>query len=330
MVPINRRRFIGIVAGASASQLSLARADLAVREAATWRGAILGAPSLLRIHHPDPLVAERLISLSVGEAQRLERIFSLYRPDSALAELNRRGALAAPPAELVRLLSDCRRYHELTHGVFDPSVQPLWKLHVEHFSRSGAGTAGPSSEALAAALAKVGFAHVQFSRDRVAFSKPGMSLTLNGIAQGFITDRVVDILRERGIDHSLVDMGEIRAIGPRPDGGPWRVGIPGDEAAVDLVDKAVATSSGCGFAFDPEGRFNHLFDPVTGRSPDPGRSVTVIMSTAAEADALSTAMSLMPDEAVRQLLEDLPHGHAYVRRADHRGNHRGKPSFPLE
>src|ERR1039457_3356041 len=71
---------------------------------------------------------------------------------------------------------------------------------------------------------------------------------------------------------------------------------------VDLVDRAVATSAGAGFRFDSKGRFTHLFDPSTGPSPSLYRTVSVIAPTATEADALSTAFSLMPVSRIRNIV----------------------------
>ena len=110
----------------------------------------------------------------------------------------------------------------------------------------------------------------------------------------------------------MVNMGEIRAIGSRPDGAPWRVGLadpdrPGEIIeSIDLVDRAVATSAGAGFRFDRQGRFTHLFDPVSGRSPQFYRTVSVAAPTATEADALSTAFSLMPLSEVKAALTGRP------------------------
>lgn len=132
-----------------------------------------------------------------------------------------------------------------------------------------------------------------------------MALTLNGIAQGYITDRIVDLLRSGGIASCMVDMGEIRALGARPDATPWRVGVADPVAAaplspsvVEVIDKAVATSSPDGFRFDAAGRFNHLLDPRTGLPAACWRNVTVVAPEAATADALSTAFSLMNEGAI--------------------------------
>ena len=84
----------------------------------------------------------RLVERSLAEVRRLEAVFSLYREDSALVALNRHGVLVAPPADLVALLAECRRYWELTGGAFDPTVQALWMLYRDHFSRPDRRPAG--------------------------------------------------------------------------------------------------------------------------------------------------------------------------------------------
>ena len=136
-----------------------------------------------------------------------------------------------------------------------------------------------------------------------------MAATLNGIGQGSITDRVVELLRAEGVENALVDMGETRAVGTHPEGGPWRVGIEdpavrGEVAErVSLTNRAIATSGGYGTQFDPAGRFNHIFDPTNGHTSWRYRAVSTIASTATEADALSTAFCLMPAEQIRAVVQ---------------------------
>ena len=306
---LNRRRFIGISAAAAGlGLLPCGWTGAAEAHAVTWHGQALGAPATLVIHHHDRAAAERLVERTAAEAARLERIFSLYREDSAIAELNRVGALAAPPPELVDLLQLCGAVSASTAGAFDPTVQPLFMLYARHFSLPDPDPAGPAVGQIGEALGRVGFDAVAFGRDRIAFLRPGMSLTLNGIAQGYITDRIVDLLRAGGIESSLVDMGEIRALGARPDAAPWRVGLAGPAAGaalspdtLEIVDKAVATSSPDGFRFDPAGRFGHLLDPRTGSSSARWRNVTVVAPDAATADALSTSFSLMDEGAIEKV-----------------------------
>jgi thiamine biosynthesis lipoprotein len=274
----------------------------------------MGAVATLQVHHYDRVIAERLIERTLAEVHRLESMFSLYREDSALVTLNRHGILIAPPTELITLLAECRRCWELTGGAFDPTVQALWVLYRDHFSTSGADPEGPTASALEAALERVGFGGVRFDADRIIMPRRGMGLTLNGIAQGYVTDRVVDILHAGGIRSSLVDMGEPRAIGSHPTGEAWRVGIADPDhpesvsETLDAIDQAVSTSGSYGFRFDPKGGFNHLLDPRTGTSAHRYRSVTTVMPRATMADALSTAFSLLPPGNIKKILQRLGEG----------------------
>lgn len=319
---LSRRRFIGVTAAAAGLGLvPFGHAATADAHLVTWHGQAMGAVATLQVHHHDRAVAESLIERSLSEMRRLEAVFSLYREDSALATLNRQGFLVAPPGDLITLLAECRRCWELTRGAFDPTVQALWVLYRNHFSQPDADPHGPAEPSLRAALERVGFGQVAFDANRIVLPQRGMGLTLNGIAQGYMTDRVVDILRAGGIASSLVDMGEPRAVGSRPSGGPWRVGIADPDHAgevgetLEVVEQAVATSSSYGFRFDPAGRFNHLLDPRTGTSAHLHRSVTVVMPTATAADALSTAFSLLPTEDIRHTIRTLGEGQVHLLRA---------------
>lgn len=304
---ISRRRFIRI--SAAAAGLSLlpserpARSDTPV----TWRGTMLGAIATMEIYHENRREAEQLITVACTEARRLERLFSLYLQDSALVELNRTGILVDPAPEMSDLLLISQRYAELSGGLFDPTVQPLWNLYADHFSQADPDPAGPSSAEVKAVLARVDYRRLSVDRDRIVMPR-GMALTLNGIAQGYLTDKMVELLRSHGVSHSLVDMGETRAIGSRPDGRPWEIGVADPdivgrtETILPIVDRAVATSGAYGFQFDPRGRFNHLFDPRTGRCASRYRSVTTVSRNATTADALTKPFSLMPEEQIRSLL----------------------------
>lgn len=310
---LNRRRFISITA--SAAGFGLFPSGIEAKEdlqTVSWNGQALGASASIVIHHQDRVTAGLLVEQAIVEVARLERVFSLYRHDSALSQLNRIGALATPPPELVALLESSRVVWELSGGAFDPTVQPLWTLLASHFRGADPHPTGPWKTRLREALDLVGFGNVLFNEDRIAFAQRGMALTLNGIAQGFITDRVVEMLRQGGITKSLVDMGEIRAIGPRPDGGPWKVGVeraPGEAglfSVFEIEDKAVATSSPDGFRFDDASRFNHLIDPRSGLGASLYRGVAVIAPDATTADAFSTAFSLLQPDAVQRIVAGQP------------------------
>jgi FAD:protein FMN transferase len=307
-----RRRMIAITAATAASAFlrsgRVARAGDPVR----WRGTALGAQASIEIHHPDRAYAERLVRDCLSEVRRLEQQFSLYRTDSAICALNRAGILVSPDPDMVALLRASLHFADLTGGAFDPTVQPLWSLYADHFSSDQPDPEGPPKERLAEVLLKVDRRGLLVGADRVALVTHGAAVTLNGIAQGYATDRVVEMLRKAGLSTTLVDMGEIRAIGTRPGGAPWQVGLadPDQPGAfteiIDLADRAVATTAGAGFRFDRNGRFTHLFDPATGRSPKLYRTISVIAPTATEADALSTAFSLMPLSRIELALAGRP------------------------
>lgn len=312
---VTRRRFITITAAAAGlalmPRMSGAAAQGGQANLRSWRGVALGADAMLRINHPDPKVADRLIERSIAEVRRLERIFSLYAPDTAISLLNRQGRIAEPPADFLRLLSESEDYARMTGGAFDITVQPLWRLYAEHFSKPGADKDGPSAHERARALASVGHDAVAFDASRVEFMRPGMGLTFNGIAQGYMTDRVTELLLASGIERALVDMGEIRALGESPSGAPWRVGIEDprkpDRIAetVELANLAIATSGGYGTVFDPAGRSNHIFDPRTGLTARRYLGVSVLAPSATTADALSTAFSLMPLDETQAIVRRL-------------------------
>jgi len=269
---VNRRRFLTItaaVAGVAALSTTSASQYAPAPPLRRWRGTALGAEAEILLYHPDKAEAGRLIRLALAEVIRLEQVFSLYRADSALAALNRDGALDDPPFDLVRLLARSRQLGNLTDGAFDVTVQPLWRLYESHFRAAGADPIGPPEAAIEAARRLVDYRSIDIDTGRITLGRPGMAVTLNGIAQGYITDRVADLLRENGVGHVLVDLDEVRSLGPRADGTPWRVGIADPtrpERAIKhvaLVDRSMGTSGGYGTQFDAAGRFNHIFDPAT-------------------------------------------------------------------
>ncbi len=261
-----------------------------------WRGTALGAQASLTILHWDEAEARHLISRALAELARLEAVFSLYRADSALSRLNRDGALSGPPLDLVRLLHTARRWSERTGGAFDVTVQPLWRLYAEHFAVPGTDPDGPPAQAISAARALVDYRALEVETGRIALARPGMAITLNGVAQGYITDRIADLLRTEGLRNILIDLGEIQALGEPRTGQLWRIGLANPRNAGDLLetikvtDRAVATSAANGTILDPGGRVQHIFNPRSGASGAGYLAATVVARRAADADALSTAL----------------------------------------
>lgn len=286
-----RRRVLRIFAFAAASAFApRARAD-----AYEWRGAALGADVSIRFSDCAGPVAETVVARVLDEIERLEAIFSLQRADSELSRLNAGGRLDAPSPDLVHVLSVAARVHAASGGKFDPTVQPLWRFHADWYA-ADRQRERPSAGELAAARALVGLPRVLIHSDGIRLPA-GASLTLNGIAQGHITDRASDILRSAGFRHVLVDLGETRALDSRADGEAWRISLP-DGRRVALSDCAIATSAGQATSFAANGD-HHIFDPTTGRPAREWRWLSVAHRSATMADALSTGLyCLAPAQAL--------------------------------
>ena len=277
---LTRRRFIAISA-ALAPSLALAGTGLGSGPHVET-GIALGAHVTLRLHHPE---APRLAALAMAEIRRLEAIFSIYLPDSELSRLNRDGVLETPPFELLDCLSLAGAVHVASGGRFDPTIQPLWQAQALATERGEP----LSDDARAVARALTGWQHVTLSTEAITL-RPGMALTLNGIAQGYIADRVAVLLSREGLTHALIDTGELVAL---PE-APWPVQLP--ERDIPLQGRALATSSPLGMTFGGDGRTSHIIDPRTGRPALPRwQSVSISAPSAALADALSTAACLIND-----------------------------------
>jgi thiamine biosynthesis lipoprotein len=306
---LSRRRFMTISAGLALGGV----AGPAVAKTVSWRGVALGAEAKLIITGLPETEGKRLIQLALKEIDRLENVFSLYRLNSTLCALNSTGRLQSPPAELLFVLSQVSAIHAVTGGLFDPTVQPLWQVFAEHGPRPDRGLVG-------AALAKVGWPLVNYSMREIVFSRPGMQLTLNGIAQGFVTDRITELLRTQGLENAVVNIGELSAMGRKPGTVGWPVGLAvhGDETAIDVIeleDSCVATSASMGTTFD--GVNSHIICPATGR---PVRSrwqrVSVVHRSAAIADGLSTAAILMDEAQLVECMETFGLVRVHARRSD--------------
>lgn len=307
---MTRRRFITFVAAAAGLPLLL-KAGGSQAKSVRWDGTALGAPASIQLFHTDEAQARAAITAGLSELKRLEAIFSVYRADSSISMLNREGVLENAPDDFIAMLTHALSLAKISGGVYDPTIQPVWQTYFRHFTSSNPDPAGPPSRELGVALALVDWRAVEVDagRSRVSFARPGMGLTLNSGAQGYITDRVTDVLRAHGFDRMLVDMGEPRALSTKPDGSAWRIGIanpanPGNTVVtLDVVDKCVSTSGGYGTLFDDAGIFTHIIDTHTGRTAPAMLGVSVVADTGIVADGLSTAMLMAPVERRQAILK---------------------------
>ncbi|MFC3691666.1 FAD:protein FMN transferase [Chenggangzhangella methanolivorans] len=292
------------VGGAAFRELARAHG----KQVATRAGVAFGTTVALTFAGPDAQALEASIHDGFSEIRALERAASLMRPDSELSRLNRAGALDRPDPRLVALASYALALAERSGGAFDPTVQPLWTLW-ERTTRDGRR---PDEAERAEAVARVGWRDVEVSGERIAFRRPGVEMTLNGILQGYAADLVIAAARRHGVADAFVDTGEFGAFGRHPDGRPWRLGgrtaKEGGETDVLSSDFQgfAATSAGAGTPFSKDGADNHIFDPATGLSPQLLSRVAVFAPSGIEADGLSTAIYVMGKARGEALLAGRP------------------------
>ncbi len=259
-----------------------------------------------------PQPAARALDALYGEAQRLDRLLSIYDPESAISRINReagRGVQRVDP-EVVEILKLSIAYASETRGAFDVTVGPLVDLWVEAAARN----APPSAAELASARARVGAQRISItSGDRVALAEAGMKIDLGGIAKGYALDRMLPLLERHGIERALLNFGQSSswALGA-PAGSPgWRLLVrapDGDFAGViTLRDQALSVSGSQGQWVEIGGRrFGHIVDPRSGEPLMRARQALVVARRAALAEALSLALLVLDAETGLALVAARP------------------------
>jgi thiamine biosynthesis lipoprotein len=255
--------------------------------------------------------AEEAIGRALEEMDRLIDVLNRYDGASAVATLNDHGHLTGPPPELVELIVQSLYHHALSRAGFDISIAPLVNLFRDRLE--GATTKEPDKADVVAALELVGCQNIELSRQRIGFKKPGMGITLDGIAKGFIVDAIAGVLRKHRIKNYLINAGgDIRGAGVNERKRPWTVAVedPSKQGlfpdAIRLQGGAVATSGSYEIYFDRERLFHHIVNSRTGKSPTWNTSVSIVAPSTMEADALATSVFVMEPHEGIAFIDALP------------------------
>jgi thiamine biosynthesis lipoprotein len=234
--------------------------------------------------HASAAFAEDAIDAAFAEMSRIVPLLDRHDAASPVSHLNDSGRVRDAPRELTALLERARRFHSLTRGAFDVTVKPLLDV-------AAAGRTSPRAMAEAAEL--VGTENVALRGREVRFTRAGMGVTLDGIAKGYVVDRMAEALDAHGLQRFLVNAGgDIRAAGGSGD-GPWTIGVrdphsPGELCGlVELTTGAIATSG------NYLRRVPHLVDAAARRIANGTASVSVAAPDATTADAIATALFAM-------------------------------------
>jgi thiamine biosynthesis lipoprotein len=280
------------------------------------------------LHGQNPVALRAAGEEALAEIERLEAQLSLYRDTSEIARLNARaaqGPVRVTPG-LFSLLTQAQRLHRESGGAFDVTIAPL----VRCWGFMGGGGRLPDAATLASARAKVGMGQVELDPEglTVRFASPGVMLDLGAIGKGYAIGRAVDILREAGLTSALVHGGTstVFGLGHPPDAEFWKVAVenprralqgarsgvlaptegkrtPGETfATVPLRDQAMSVSAIWGRSFLAEGKtYGHVLDPRTGMPVSGAVLAAVVLPSATETDALSTALLVLGMEGQKKI-----------------------------
>ena len=309
MSNINRRKFLNITAMTLALPFCSNSLFANIQEKITWKGIALGADSNMTLFHKDKSYAKESLNICINEIKRLENIFSLFDNNSSISQLNKKGYILNPPKELVEVLNFANNISENTNGAFDVTVQPLWIIHESYSKHKNIDRLNDEIQKVKNLIS---YKNIEINKNKIYFKKENMQITLNGIAQGYITDKITNILEQRGFTNVLVNLGEFNSIGGYDENRDWNIATPylNDIKYLKLNNNAVASSGGYGTRFDE--KYHHLFDVNTGTSANYINSVTIKASNAMLADALSTAVFVMSEKQREKIKSIYPNIEIYT------------------
>ena len=312
---LSRRGFLRIVAslGIAGFTGNLLLQDRKKAHKVQQTRLIMGTFTNLTLIAPDwqtAAAAERAIDACFKRMSELEALLSRFQPASQVSQLNRTGSLDNPHPALLHLVRQSLQISQASAGAFDITILPVLALYQDYHAR--AGSLPPENEVEMARL-KVDFQRMEIEQDRIGFSLPGMGITLDGIAKGYIVEVGVQQLRQHGFSDVLLEAGgDLVASGWRDESTPWQIGVqpvrPGSESLAtrfSLHDKAAATSGDYWQPFTPDYTQHHILDPHTGRSSPALASATVIAPNLTLADALATTLMVLDAEQGEALAKSL-------------------------
>ena len=243
---------------------------------------------------------DEIINDAEQEIRRLENLLSVTVESSDISKLNAAAGKEALDMQIDTqvLLAKGKELGEKTGGAFDIAISPIVKAwgftEEEHHV--------PTQAELDALLPVTDPSDVILDAGKAYLQKEGMAVDLGGIAKGYTSDKVSELLKEKGVESAIVSLGgNVVGIGRKPDGEKWEVALANPLDANDycglisIEDKAVVTSGGYQRFFEENGRkYHHIIDPATGYPAESGLlSVTIISESGTEADVLSTALFVM-------------------------------------
>jgi thiamine biosynthesis lipoprotein len=274
---------------------------------------IMGTDVTVTVVAPSEKEGAAAIDAAMAEIKRFDEMMSLYKDTSEITRVNlsagRQPVKVSP--EMIDVVEAAARISDSTNGAFDVTVGPLvvlWQMRLREKKT-------PTDGEIALARARVGYKNVIIDKEAstLYLRKPGMIMDLGGVAKGYAADKAAAALKKRGIENGIVAIaGDIRAMGKRPDGTPWRIGVQHPRqadktlAVLELSDKSISTSGDYErFQIVQKKRYHHIIDPRTGKPSEGLISVTVVGNSGALVDPLTTALFIIGVEKGMALVKEL-------------------------
>jgi FAD:protein FMN transferase len=257
-----------------------------------------------------------VLDKALAEIRRLEGLMTTWRPESELSQVN--AAAGKKPGkvspETLEVIQKSLWMSKTSEGVFDitfEAMHGLWKFDDDLEEKI------PPAPAVAAARALIDYRKIKVdeAKSTVMLEKPGMRMSLGGIAKGYAVDAATRVLRAGGLGSFFVQAGgDLYVQGRKPDGDPYRVGVrdprgKGESeffATLEVENHAFSTAGDYERSFVEGGkRYHHIIDPRTGYPATASRSVTVWAKDAFTADAIDDAVFILGPERGLKLVESI-------------------------
>lgn len=274
---------------------------------------MLGSPFEMTVVAKDSVQGNAYIDLAIAEVKRVENLISDWIPTTLISQVNQNAGIKPVKVnkEVFELVERAIKVSQITSGAFDISYASMDKI----LKFDGSMKAMPTEEAIKKSVAKIGYKNIILdAKEQTIFLKnEGMKLGLGGIGQGYIADKVHELLFSKGCTSGIVNVsGDINAWGKQPDGKPWTVGIvnPLNKnkifATFPLENNAVETSGSYEKYVIFNGiRYSHIIDPRTGYPAKGVVSVSVFAKQTEIADALATGIFVLGVEVGLDLVNQL-------------------------
>lgn len=276
----------------------------------------MGSPCEIQLYAANQADADRVANSAIADVRRLEARYSRYRDDSFLSAINRvaaSGGAIQVDDETAALLDYAATCYRESDGLFDITsgiLRRAWR-----FDRGQL----PSQSQIQALLAHIGWDTLRWTRPLLEFPQPGLELDFGGVVKEYAADRAAVLCEQGGLHHGIVNLGgDIRVVGPHPDGSPWRIGVRDPRRRGALIQMLLLRSGGLASSGDYERcivvdgeRYGHILNPRTGWPVRHLASISVVADLCLVAGSAST-IAMLKETAGPPWLETMQVAHLWV------------------